>query len=215
MIEENMTFGFEFTSPLFVEVEESGTGVAMISGTLLSEGMSRNGNLYTIEEMEKIAASAKGAPIYFGTMTKINPNNGLLTKNMHGNVQSNYVGQIMECFLDKIAKKIKFVAHILNTPNFPHIVEEVKHGWGVSIGGKGIGRMIIDTAGNVITKIMNLVVNHVQLLAPDVPRGQDAAQVESKEVKEIQESMLIVVDDEEVPVSEITINGFIKGVDYR
>lgn len=208
-----MRFDFEFTSPVFVEVEESGTGVAMISGTLLAEGMSRNGNLYTVDEMENIAKTVKGAPIYFGTMTKMDSNTGLLTKNMHANVEPNLVGRIMECFYDKIAKKIKFIAHILNTEKYPHLVEEVKHGWGVSIGGKGIGRTLIDMAGRLITKILGLRVSHVQLLAPDVPRGQDAAQVESKEIKEVQESMLIVVEEKENESINIHLGHGIKGIE--
>jgi hypothetical protein len=73
-IEESMSFGFECISPLFLEIEESAIGVAMVTGTLLSEGVSRNGNQYTLDMMEQIAETAKGVPIYFGTCTRINPN---------------------------------------------------------------------------------------------------------------------------------------------
>jgi hypothetical protein len=161
MIEESMKFEFEFTTPLLVEIEESAMGVAMISGTLLAEGLSNNDNLYTIEEMQNIADTARGAPIYYGTTTKINPNTGKLTANMHRNFENCKVGEIFETWVDKIARKIKFRAHIIDNPNFPNLIDHVKKGWGISIGGKGIGQKFIDAAGRTITKIMNMVVNHI------------------------------------------------------
>lgn len=215
-IDEEMKFSFEFTSPVSIELEETKVGVAVISGTLLAEGMSRNGNLYSFEEMQKIADSAKGAPIYFGTATKINPNTGLRTKNMHANEQPNFVGRIMETFLDPIARKIKFIAHIVENASFPNLIEEVKKGWGVSIGGKGIGRYLIDAAGNVITKILGMTVNHVQLLAPDTPRGQEAAQVETSEPKTIEESFSWVEDEKpNNPITEITLGRGISEFSYK
>jgi hypothetical protein len=68
-------------------------------------------------------------------------------------------------------------------------------------------------AGRLITKILGLRVSHVQLLAPDVPRGQDAAQVESKEIKEVQESMLIVVEEKEKVPMNIHIGHGIKSIE--
>lgn len=216
-IDEEMKFSYEFTSPLSIELEESKIGVAVISGTLLAEGMSKNGNLYSFDEMEKIAATAKGVPIYYGTVTKMNPNSGLKTKNMHANMEHNLVGQIMETFLDPIARRIKFIAHIIDNPNFPNLIQEVKKGWGISIGGKGIGRYLIDTFGRVITKIMGLTVNHVQLLPPDTPRGQDAAQIETAEPKSIEESFSWISDDESdgEEITEINLGRGISGIDYK
>lgn len=185
---EEMNFTFEFTSPMEVDVAESTIGVAIIKGTLLSEGISSNGNLYTLDQMEKIAKTAEGAPIYYGTMMRTM--NGIPVKNAHANIIPNLVGQIMQTFLDPIAKKIRFIAKLFSTEQFPHLIKEVKQGWGVSIGGKGRARFVLDSLGRILTKIFDLTVNHVQLLRPETPRGQNAAQVESAEPKEIQESMM-------------------------
>lgn len=198
MIEESMKFYFEFTSPLLIEIEESLLGVAMVTGTLLSEGISKNGNLYTLDEMEQIARTAKGVPIYFGTMRKINPNTGKLTANMHQNIEDAKVGEIFETWVDKIARKIKFRAHIIDNPNFPNLIDQVKRGWGVSIGGKGLGQKFIDASGRIITKIMNMIVNHVQLLEPDTPRGQDEATVEDAEPKQFIEESFSWVEEKSI-----------------
>lgn len=202
---QQMNFSFEFTSPFEIQLEETlKDGVAVIGGTLLAEGTSANGNIYEFEKMEEIAESARGADIYFGTMTKTDPNTGLKVKNAHANVIPNKVGQIMETWVDKIGKKIKFIANIVNTPNFPHLVEEVKKGWGVSIGGKGLAQTFIDAAGKIFHKIVSLAVNHVQLLSPDTPRGQNEAQVETSQPKEVQESMLFY-DIESIAVKTLKL----------
>lgn len=199
IIEESMNFEFEYTSPLALEIEESAIGVAMVTGTLLSEGVSKNGNEYTLETMEQIAETAKGAPIYFGTETRINPNTGLLTKNMHKRTEKTYVGEITETWLDKAARKIKFRAHIIGNEFFPNLISEIKKGWGVSIGGKGFGKEFFDAAGRKITKILSMIVNHVQLLSPDMPSGVEDAKVETAEPKVIQESFEWVVEEEPEP----------------
>lgn len=190
MIDEEMNFSFEFTSPMEVEIAETAIGVALIKGTLLREGISRNGNIYSLDQMEKIAKTAEGAPIFYGTMLRIDENTGLRNKNAHANVQPNFVGQIMQTFLDPIARKIRFIAKLFSTEEFPHLIEEVKQGWGVSIGGKGRARFVLDSFGRILTKIFDLTVNHVQLLRPETQRGQEEAQVESTEMREIQESMV-------------------------
>ena len=189
MNNEEMNFTFEFTSPMEVDVAETAIGVAIIKGTLLSEGISRNGNLYTLDQMEKIAKTAEGAPIFYGTMAN-SIMNGVPVKNAHANIEPNLVGQIMQTFLDPFTKKIRFIAKLFSTEQFPHLIEEVKQGWGVSIGGRGKARFVLDALGRILTKIFDLTVNHVQLLRPETPRGQESAQVESAEPKEIQESMI-------------------------
>lgn len=215
-IEESMKFEFEFTSPLLLEIEESAIGVAMITGTLLSEGVSRNGNQYTLDMMDQIAETAKGAPIFYGTTTRINPNTGLLTRNMHLKESFARVGEITETWLDNAARKIKFRAHIIANETFPNIVSEIKKGWGVSIGGKGFGTSFFDAAGRKITKIMSMIVNHVQLLSPDMPSGVDDAKVETAEPKIIQESFEWVEEKEsEERITEIHIGKGIKEVVIR
>jgi len=199
MIEESMSF--EFTSPFVIDIEESAIGVAMITGTLLAEGLSNNDNLYTIEEMEDIAETAKGVPIFYGTTTKVNVNTGLLTANMHRNYADCQVGEITETWIDKVARKIKFRAHLIDNPNFPNLINEVKKGWGVSIGERGLCQKFVDAAGRVIRKIFGMRVNHVQLLSPNTPRGQDAAQVETGP-QDVEESFSWVVERQpQVPIT--------------
>jgi len=190
-IEESMMMEFEYLSPFAIDIEESSLGVAIINGTLLAEGVSRNGNLYTLDEMDNIAKSAEGAPIYCGTMRKFNEFRGVFNRNAHANVEPNRVGRIIKTWVDTVARKIRFLAEIVNTDNFPHLIEEVKTGWGVSIGGKGLAQWIRDNAGRIVTKISNLAINHIQLLPPNVIRGQDEAQVEGSNPKEIQETMFL------------------------
>ena len=182
-------FPFEYISPTHISIEESYRGVAIITGTLLAEGISRNGNLYTVEEMANIAPQAEGMPIYVGTMEGINPNTGLKVKGIHANLEENRVGRIIRAVFDPIARKIKFWAEIVNTANHSDIIQKIKKGWGISIGGIATNaKYTLDKIANrIVTKIMGLQLNHVQLLAPNVIRGMDSAQVEGVQV---QESML-------------------------
>jgi hypothetical protein len=213
-IKEEMVFDWQFISPTQIDVEESSLGVAIISGTLLAEGISKNGNLYTLDEMENIARSAEGVPIYVGITTKIDPNTGLLTKNMHQNSDEHRVGKILQTIFDKVARKIKFIAELVNTALHPTIVEEVKKGWGISIGGKGNASYILDSLGRLLTKIIGLKMNHVQLLPPEVIRGQDDAQVESNtQPKEFQESMIFYdIPKPEIVISELKLGAGISAV---
>lgn len=189
IVNEVMNFQFEFTSPMFIDLEETNIGVAIIRGTLLAEGISKNGNLYTFDQLQHIAETAEGVPIYYGTTTKLNPNTGILTDNMHNNLGENIVGKIMKTWVDAVDRKIKFIAQLVANANFPNLIEQVKKGWGVSIGGKGTARFIVDSLKRVVTKIIGLTVNHVQLLSPDTSRGQEQAQIEEIN-RDVQESMM-------------------------
>lgn len=192
MMEE---FIWEFASPTVIDIEETEQGVAIIKGTLLAEGVTKNGNLYTIDEMEGIAASAEGKPIYFGTMTKFDETLGLVKKNAHADIETNRVGRIMKTIFNAAKRKIEYIAQIMNTETFPDLISRVKKGWGISISGKGKGQLLLDTLGRIVTKAKGLIINSVQLLEPDTPRGQNQAQVE--DVSEFQESMIFY----EVPVA--------------
>lgn len=186
-IEEGLVmFQFEYISPTKINVEETSHGVAIIEGTLLAEGISRNGNLYTVEEMEKIAKEAEGIPIYTGTTIKPDPNTGIVCKNMHANISKNKVGRIIRAVFESASRKIKFWAEIVNTDTFPNLIKQIRNGWGISIGGIATkAKQLIDgISGKIVTKIMGLKLQHVQLLAPSVVRGQDAARVENVQIQE-------------------------------
>ena len=191
-IEEEMSFPFEFRSPIVITLEETKKGVALISGTLIKEGVSKNGNIYTIDQLEEIAKQAEGIPVYYGVMTKRDPNTGLLVRNAHANIKKNKVGRIIKAWLDKASKKVKFIAEVVSTPNFPNLIKQIKSGWGISIGGIATkAKYVMDEAKRILLKILKMKLNHVQLLSPEIVRGMDAAKVEGVS---IQESMIMVCD---------------------
>lgn len=160
----NMQFTFE--AP--ISIEEVKGQKAIIRGTLLSEGISRNGNLYTIEEMENIANQAVGTKIEVGVDFR-----GRHTK-------SPTVGKIIEAFLDKTKRKIFYIAEI-----FGSIVNQVKKGWGVSIDG--IARnasYVLSETGKVLIKVKDLILKKIQLVPPHVKVGVQGASVSSVEITE-------------------------------
>jgi hypothetical protein len=160
---------FEYISP--IAVQESKTGKAIIEGTLITEGISKNGHWYTIETLEQLD-NLSDIPIYVGTDSR----------NKHTK-SSGVIGKIIKTTFDKIARKVRFVAEIFNKS----IAESVRSGWGISIGGKAKGQFILDKLGRIVTLVSKLVLNHVQLLMPTTQRGVPDAQVESVQ---IQESMI-------------------------
>lgn len=185
IVQEMRMFPFEFIAPLVVDVEETAHGVAIIKGTLLAEGVSRNGNVYTIAEMKKIAAQAVGMPMYVGTMTKMDPISGITKKHMHRDVKEHRVGRILEAWFHKASRTIKYVAELINTTIHPKIIQEVKIGWGVSIGGVAHkAQIILDQFGRILTKILGMKLDHIQLLPPTVITGQGEAKVEEMTVQE-------------------------------
>jgi hypothetical protein len=115
---------------------------------------------------------------------------------MHLKEKFAQVGEITETWIDNAARKIKFRAHIVGNEYFPNLINEIKKGWGVSIGGKGFGHSFFDVAGRKITKILSMIVNHVQLLAPNMSRGVEDAEIETAEPKVLEESMTFVVEEE-------------------
>ncbi len=180
-----MQFPYLFFTPVEIMVEETEHGVALIKGTLLVEGTSRNGNLYTVDEMQNIADQAIGKPIFYGVKDGINPNTGLPAKNLHDDSPTNKVGKIIDATLDAIKRKIFFVAEVVNTSTFPDITKKIKAGWGISIGGFVTkAKYVLNAAKKVCLQIQNMVVEHVSLVDPSIIRGQDEAQVENVHVQE-------------------------------
>jgi hypothetical protein len=188
-------FNFEFKSKSSeVIIEETVSGKrALIQGTMLREGISGNGFLYTIEEMQNIAKQAEGIPIYVGSCTKIDENYGVMRDGKHDNTEPNRVGRIISAVFDPIKRVIKYIAEIVNTATHPRIIEEVKAGWGVSIGGVADANLIMDKANRLFYKVTGMIFKHLQLLAPHIQLGQNEARVEGVDIQEtleIQESMI-------------------------
>lgn len=205
-----MVFPFNFISPVNIEIEEVSQGVALIKGILLVEGISRNKNLYTIEEMESIAERTIGVPIHFGVTTKINPNTGLLTKNLHDDSNESQVGKILQTFLDKINRKITFIGEVVNTEQFPDLISKIRKGWGISVGGFVTkANYVVDKIKGIVLKIKDLIVEHVTIVPPTIVRGQDEAQIDSVN---IQETMIFGFPEE---IIEIKIGKGVKVTEIK
>jgi len=171
---DNMDFHFE--SP--VEVTESSPFKAIIKGVLLSEGISRNNRLYTIDEMENIANQCQGLPIEVGVETRIDPNTGLLKRFMHRKSPS--VGKILKAWLDRSVRKIFYIAEI-----FGSVARQVKKGWGVSIDG--LARKcdyVLTETGKLVLRVRDMLMKKVQIIPPYVKTGVEGAGIESVEIQE-------------------------------
>jgi DNA polymerase II small subunit/DNA polymerase delta subunit B len=182
-----MVFPYNFISPLQVEVEEVQSGVAIIKGTLLVEGVTKNNHLYTIDEMENIAKQAIGVPITYGIKV-IYDSNGRPIKQLHDDSEPAEVGRIMDTFFDKENRKITFIGNVVNTEKHPDIVTKVRNGWGISIGGMvQEARYVLDAAKRLVMRIKDMLVQHVALIPPTIVRGQDEAKVEQVTINEVME----------------------------
>jgi hypothetical protein len=208
-----MEFPYLFYSPVEITIEETSQGVAMLKGTLLVEGFSRNKNLYTIEEMEQIAKRAQGVPMYYGVKDDINPNTGTMSKNLHADDSDNMIGKIIKTAFDAIKRKITFIAEVANTPKYPDIISKVKSGWGVSIGGFVTqANWIVDKIRGLCMKIKNMTVEHVQLVPPSIVRGQDEAKVEDVT---IQECMVMEMPTPIQIITHLRIKGNINSLNVK
>ena len=177
-------FPFEFNSPTEIEIEETSQGVAIIKGIMLREGVSTNGNLYSIPVMKEIAAQAEGMPLYVGTATKLDTNLGIVRNNMHANFEDNRVGRIISAIFDPIKRVIRYIAELVNTKNHPRIIEEVKAGWGVSIQGIADAQIVIDKSKRILYNIVRMAFKSLQLLNPHIKLGQNEARVTDVEIQE-------------------------------
>jgi hypothetical protein len=143
--------------------------------------------------MQNIAKQAEGVPIYLGSCTKLDTNYGVMRDGKHDNTEPNRIGRIISAVFDPIKRVIRYLAEIVNTKTHPRVVEEVKAGWGVSIGGTADANLVLDKANRLFYKVSGMIFKHLQLLAPHVQLGQNEARVEGVEVQEtleIQESMI-------------------------
>jgi hypothetical protein len=208
-----MEFPYLFYTPVEIMIEETSQGVAMLKGTLLVEGLSRNKNLYTIEEMQSIAKRAEGVPMYYGVKDDVNPNTGMPAKNLHADDSDNRIGRIIKTAFDAIKRKITFIAEVANTPKFPDIISKIKSGWGVSIGGFVTkAHWVVDKIKGLCMKIHDMTVEHVQLVDPSVVRGQDAAQVENVS---IQECMIMEMPAPVQIITKLKLGKGIKNINLK
>lgn len=195
-----MEYDYEFVvvGPLEVEetltVQQGGKEVpvkAILSGIFLRlDHVTGNGREYQSEEGGTIAASLIGMPVYFGAKLGIDPVS-LKVGFRHIKKAPNMVGRVIRSIYNKANKTIKGAVEVWNTAVFPNLVSKLKKGWGFSIGGRV--RSFLDTGkineyGNEVKKAIGMIANHMQLLAPKIPRGQKEAQVE--DIQAVEEALM-------------------------
>lgn len=173
---------FTVTGPL--EVEETFSNRAILSGTFLKlEKVTKNKREYRFEEGAEIAKALEGMPVYFG----VDP---ITNKHLKGALHK--VGKVIRSIFDKAKKTIRGWVEVWNTEQYPDVANRVSKGWGYSIGGKAKGFELkfgkVKTAvGNLIMRIFGMMPNHLQLLEPEVTRGQEEAKVST--VKGVEETL--------------------------
>ena len=163
-------FEFIFTSPIEI-IDESETKI--VEATLLAEGVSKNGRLYTIEEMKRIAKQVVGKPVFYGvdpvTNEHVNPLRG------HENVPQ--IGEVVKAWFDETTRKIK--AHIKLFADFFETVKDKIKKIGVSIGGKAKQLIRKVIGGKTVWQVVGAIIDHIQLVPPNRPVGVKEAKVEN------------------------------------
>jgi hypothetical protein len=180
-----LEYSFTITAPL--EVEESFQDRAILKGTFLKlESATKNGNIYVVEEAQQIANGLIGMPVFFGT----NP----LDRNKHDkdleHPEETSIGRVFKTIINEAKKTIEGWVEVWNNAKFPDLVQKIKKGWGFSIGGKASDKQYTGTVnpfGKLIVRVFGMKPNHLQLLSPETPRGQDDAKVE--DIKDVEESL--------------------------
>lgn len=189
-------FEFIFTSPIQIIDESKGKPI-IVEATLLAEGVSKNGRLYTIEEMKNIAKQVVGKPVYYGvdpvTNEHVNPLRG------HMNVPK--VGEVIKAWFDETLKKVKAHIKIISES----LKDKIRN-LGISIGGyaKKLLRKIVN--GKPVLQVIGAVIDHIQLIPANRPRGVEAAKVENI----IQESFVFQNTDFLNKVEDILVNYHIE-----
>lgn len=177
---EEWNIEFTVTGPL--DIEESLVDRAVLNGVFLKlDSVSKNGNEYQVEEGEQIASWLQGMPVFYGTTAVFNPETGMLELNRHAKGVPFTVGRVIKTIFDKMNKIVKGSIEVWNTKDFPDLVSRIKKGWGFSIGGKAAEKVstgLVNEIGKEIKKIFGMKPNHLQLLEPTTPRGQDDAKVD-------------------------------------
>ena len=184
---------FTFTSPLVIE--ESTKDFKTVELTLVSEGISKHGIQYTLDNMEIIAETAINKPIFYGTDI-FGKHDAPPLKIANETSGENYsgeppIGKIVKAWVDKKLRKVKAIAHI-----WGQVKDLVTEGWGISIRGITETLKPIIKAGKRIFRAIKTRIQDIQLLSPETPRGVEDAKVnvvsESMEFSNIEEIIAVV-----------------------
>ena len=180
-----------YSSPIVV-MESRGDKV-WLKGTLIRLDVpTANGRIYRFEEANTIADEAIGKPVFvFARMGK------------HLRDKTHEVGNIVKTWVNEAKRSIEGIIEVGNTEFFPHIIEEVKEGWGFSVGGIVKAMQMISSGGNLLMKCVNFMIDHVQLLRPNT-QADGGAIVESVSNVPVEETISFSRD----PWAEVS---FLKG----
>lgn len=187
----------EVTYTASFEVEETTKNSVILKGPLIRLDIpTGNKRVYRFSEAAQIIKEAIGKAVHFGA--------DKLGKHLKSG--KDRVGRVIRAWLDKATKTIWGLVEVWNTKDYPNLTEEVKTGWGFSIGGVIDAFRPIFKAGKTILECINFKFRQLQLLKPSTPRGDVGAKV--SEVIPVQESLqlsenpwdLIEKREEAVPV---------------
>lgn len=166
----NVEINITITGPF--DVVETKEGKTFLTGTFLKlDSVTGNGRVYRFEEGKRIAGDIIGNPVYHG-IDEVN-------KHLRGKLYE--VGKVVKAWVVKAKKIIRGVIEVWNTKTYPNITETVKKNWGFSVGGQVDALQLIMKGGRLIMKCFGMAVNHLQLIKPNVERGQREARVEGKQ----------------------------------
>lgn len=179
---------FNFISPLVVE--ETTKDYVMVEATLLNEGVSRNGHLYTVQETDftNVAKTAVGKPIYYGTNIfgehKAPPIKGTFLQRHSGTFSEvRPVGKIVKAWFEARGRKVKAKLKIWE----PTLINRIREGFKVSVRGIFNKFRKVLFGGRKALQIIGLKIKDVQLLKPSATVGVSGAKVD----KVLEESAMV------------------------
>lgn len=182
---------FEFNILTDITFEETKKKGARILATVMKlDTVSANGRQYKVEEGDKIAASLKGKPVYYGT-TKEGKHLNPIACDEEVCQRQEPVGFIEVA--NVIGKKIKAVMRIFNK----NLIEMLKKGvkYWFSVGGNAISETIKKIGKKVIHILHGARCNHLQIVDKGTPVGFPEAKLEK--LIEVQETVMMCRSDSE------------------
>jgi hypothetical protein len=172
-----MSSNIIFNSPFVIE-EAISKDYSILRTCFLSEGLSGNGRYYQFNDFPKIAKDLVGKVVRYGADEA----------GRHLKDKVYEIGEVISTWVDETTHKIMGRIKVWNTEKYPKIIDTIKSlgkGMGISVGGNGglepilnDGLPVLTTTGHgFLAKVVNFIVNHVQLIPANVPRGQQDAKV--------------------------------------
>jgi len=176
-------FEFTFKSPLILE--ESFKDYVMVEATLLTEGRSTHGFLYTVPDADfnLVAESAVDKNVYFGVDVfgqhkAPSANKGEVWLQSHNDSVSGDnvepVGKIVKSWFDRLARRVKAKIKIWDTS----LMSKIRKGFKISIRGLFDKFKDVFHNGQLSRKVFGLRIKDVQIVPPEKGVGVKGAKVE-------------------------------------